>query len=66
MASAEEAWTEVRHLENANAGWRQRFKEEEAKADARDLELRELSRLLSACEEQLALAKALLRSLLER
>ena len=65
-ASAEEAWTEVRNLENANAGWRQRFKEEQAKEDARDFELRELSRLLAACEEQLALARALLRSLLER
>ena len=65
MASAEEAWTEVRHLENANAGWRQRQKEQEAKDDARDFELRELSRLLAACEDQLALAKALLRSLLE-
>ena len=66
MASAEEAWAEVRHLENANAGWRQRLKEEQAKDDARDFELRELSRLLAACEEQLALARALLRSLLER
>ena len=65
-ASAEEAWAEVRNLENANAGWRQRFKEEQAREDARDFELRELSRLLAACEEQLALARALLRSLLER
>ena len=65
-ASAEEAWAEVRNLENANAGWRQRFKEEQAKDDAREWELRELSRLLAACEEQLALAKAKLRSLMER
>ena len=66
MASSEEAWAEVRRLENLNAGWRQRQKEQEAKDDARDFELRELSRMLAACEEQLALARALLRSLLER
>ena len=66
MASSEEAWAEVRRFENRNAGWRQRQKEQEAKDDARDLELRELSRMLAACEEQLALARALLRSLLKR
>ena len=65
-ASSEEGWAEVRRLEFRNAGWRQRQKEQEAKDDARDAELRELSRILAACEEQLALAKALLRSLLER
>ena len=37
MASSEEAWAEVRRLENHNAGWRQRQKEQEAKDDTRDL-----------------------------
>ena len=42
-----------------------RQKEQEARDDARDAELRELSRILAVCEEQFALAKALLRSFLE-
>ena len=64
--SSEEGWAEVRRLEFHNAGWRQRQKEQGAKDDAREAELRELSRILAECEDKLSLAKALLRSLLGR
>ena len=64
--SSEEGWAEVRRLEFHNAGWRQRQKEQEAKDDAQEAELRELSCILTECEDKLSLAKALLRSFLER
>ena len=65
-ASSEEGWAEVRRLEFHNAGWRHQQKDQEARDAARDAELRELSRILAECEDKLSLARAMLRSFLER
>ena len=65
-ASSEEGWAEVRRLGFHEAGWRRQQKDQEARDAARDAELRELSRILAECEDKLFLAKAMLRSFLER
>ena len=66
MTSSDEGWSEVRRFEFHNAGWRRQQQEQEARDAARDAELRELSRTLAECEDKLSLARAMLRSFLER
>ena len=68
MATSSEAQQEVLRLHIQCAGWRRRRqqKEQEANVAARDAELRELSRILAECEDRLAVARAMLRSFLER
>ena len=66
MATSSEAQLEVQRLHIQCAGWCRQQKEQEANDAARDAELRELSRILAECEDRLAVARAMLRSLLER
>ena len=66
MATSSGAQQEVQRLHIQCAGWRRQQKEQEMNDAARDAELRELSRILAECEDKPAVAKAMLRSLLER
>ena len=67
LATASDAQQEVQRLSIQCAGWRRQQKENEASAEARDAELRELrGGILAECEDRLAVARAMLLSLLER
>ena len=65
-AEAREQRSELRDLHVRDANWRHRQEEWTAAALARDSEIRALNRLLTQCEELLALARASLQRLFDQ
>ena len=66
VATASDVQQEVQLLRLQCAGWRRQQREHEASAEARDAELCELRGILAECGERLAVARAMLLSLVER
>ena len=66
LATASDAQQEVQRLSVQCACWRRQQKQNEASAEARDAELRELRGILCECEDRLAVARAMLFGFLER